>query len=254
MSTELGPALEIDAFRGKVKNRIYRIGIELEGGWVKLPPGVRQLQHDGSVQIEQDLGEPRFQTGELAIGPITLDEWPKWLKTHYPQKVNQTCGMHVHLQTTTSLAYARLLDARYPGTVVEYFKRWSAKEGLAKDHPIWARLRGKSVYCQHLYMGEEQIRNVQKDHDRGRPGHRYTVINYCHGRYGTVECRLLPMMQTVEQAQRAIQEYLDITNCFLRATRKKEARLNVSAVADGGIVDDMEIVIPPNPRVRRVLA
>lgn len=254
MGSELGPALSIDAFREKAKNRIYRIGIELEGGWIKLPPGVRQLQHDGSVQIERGIGEPQFQTGELAIGPLELSEWQKWLKTHYPQKVNQTCGMHVHLQTSNSLAYSRLLDARYPGTVIEYFKRWSTREGLAKDHPIWPRLRGKSIYCQHLYMGEEQIRNTQKDHDRARPGHRYTVINYCHGRYGTVECRLLPMMQTVEQAERAIQEYIDITNAFLRASRKKESRFSVCAEADAGIVDDVEIVIPPNPRIRRRLA
>lgn len=254
MGSELGAPLNIDAFRDKSKNRIYRIGIELEGGWIKLPPGVRQLQHDGSVQIDRALGDPQFQTGELAIGPIELNEWRKWLKSHYPQKVNQTCGMHVHVQPTTSLAYSRLLDARYPGTVIEYFKRWATQEGLAKDHPIWPRLKGKSIYCQHLYMGEEQIRNTQKDHDRARPGHRYTVINFCHGRYGTVECRLLPMMQTVEQAEGAIQEFIDITNAFLRATRKKEPRLGLNTEADSGVVDDVEIVIPPNPRVRRRLA
>jgi hypothetical protein len=250
---DLGPSLNIDAFRGKVYNRIYRIGIELEGGWIKLPPGVRQLQHDGSVQIEPQAGIP-LQIGELAIGPITLQEWPRWLKTHYPQKVNQTCGMHVHLQTTTSLAYARLMDARYPATVIDYFKRWSTREGLSKDHPIWNRLRGKSVYCQHLYMADDQIRNNSKDHDRARPGHRYTVINYCHGRYGTVECRLLPMMDTVDQAERAIQEFVDITNGFLRATRKKEIKVSVSTEADAAVVDDMEIIIPPNSRVRRRLA
>lgn len=32
----------------KLKNRIYRIGIELEGGWTKLAPGMA-LTHDGSV-------------------------------------------------------------------------------------------------------------------------------------------------------------------------------------------------------------
>jgi hypothetical protein len=62
------------------------------------------------------------------------------------------------------------------------------------------------------------------------------------------------MMQTVEQAERAIQEYIDITNSYLRATRRKESKFSVSTEADAGIVDDMEIVIPPNPRIRRRLA
>lgn len=250
---DLGPPIDIDRFKGKAPNKIYRIGIELEGGWVKLPPGVTRLQHDGSVQIDRAIGDPAFQPGELAIGPITMEEWPKWLKVNYPQKVNHTCGMHVHLSPRTSLAYSRLMDPSYPGTVVAYVSTWAKREGLAKDHPIWPRLRGKSIFCQHLYMADDQIRNTGKDHNRERPGHRYTVINYCHGRYGTVECRLLPMMQDAEQAQRLIQEYIDITNAFLRATRKKEPRLHVQAEVDGESMNGSLVVeIPPNPRIQRI--
>ena len=233
MGQELGKSLDLSGSKGKSPIRIYRIGFELEGGWTKLPPGTRGLQHDGSVQIERGLGETALVTGELANGPMSMQEWEGWLKTHYPQKVNQTCGMHVHLSPRTALAYSRLMDPCYPGTVVEYFKKWATHKGLSNDHPIWPRLKGKSIYCQHLYMADDQVRNVTKDHNQQRPGHRYTVINYCHGRYGTVECRLLPMMDTTKEAISMVQELVDITNAFLKVTRRKEARHHLETVADG---------------------
>lgn len=249
---ELGPPVDIDRYMGKSPNKIYRIGIELEGGWTRLPGGTNRLQHDGSVAIPQD-GPLPLHLGELAIGPVTMLEWPKWVEANYPQKVNASCGMHVHLSPKTSLSYSRLMDPSYPGTVVAYVGRWAKAQGLAKDHPIWPRLKGKSIYCQHLYMAEDQIRNTGKDHNRERQGHRYTVINYCYGRYSTVECRLLPMMDNVEDAKSLIQEYIDITNAFLRATRKKEFRHHVSAVVeDEGSSGSMVVEIPPNPRARRI--
>lgn len=221
---KLGAPVDLDGVKGKSPNRIYRIGIELEGGWTKLPPGVRQLQHDGSVVIEQQLGEPRLQLGELANGPMTMEEWKSWMKSAYPQRVNDTCGMHVHFTPSTALAYSRLMCPEYPGTVVAYIERYCKTQRLSKDHPIWPRLAGKSRFCQHIYMADDQVRNAAKDHDQQRPGHRYTVINYCHARTGTIECRLMPMMETADQAIAMIQEFVDITNAFLRATRKREAK------------------------------
>lgn len=226
---KLGQPINLDAVMGKAPNRIYRIGIELEGGWTKLPAGVRQLQHDGSVVIQQQLGEPRLQLGELANGPMTMEEWKGWLKSSYPQRVNDTCGMHVHFTPTTALGYSRLMCPEYPGTVVAYVKKWAEATRLSKQHPLWPRLAGQSRFCQHIYSADDQVRNASKDHDQHRKGHRYTVINYCHARTGTIECRLLPMMDTADQAIQLIQEFVDITNAFLRATRKKEPIYAVKA-------------------------
>lgn len=230
---KLGTPVDIGAARGRAPNRIYRIGIELEGGWTKLPAGIRQLQHDGSVVIDQELGEPRLTLGELANGPMTMTEWQAWVKMAYPQRVNDTCGMHVHFTPSTALAYSRLMCPEYPGTVVASIRQYCEQQKFKKDHPIWPRLSGKSRFCQHLYMADDQVRNAQKDHDQHRQGHRYTVINYCHARTGTIECRLLPMMETADQAIRLIQEFLDITNAFLRATRKREQKYEAAAMVDG---------------------
>lgn len=250
---DLGKPLDIDKYRVGSPNRIYRIGIELEGGWIKLPTGTKALEHDGSVIIERGIGEPQLHIGELANGPMTMLEWEAWLRSHYPQRVNGTCGMHVHLSPRTALSYSRLMCPEYPGTVVAYVKKWAEREGLVKDHPIWPRLRGKSVFCQHLYMADDQIRNTNKDHNRERLGHRYTVINYCHGRHGTIECRLLPMMDTADQSQRLIQELVDITNGFLRATRKKESRLVASVDSEPESNQEVVMEIPRNERRNRII-
>jgi hypothetical protein len=251
----LGPALPLESVLHKAPNRIYRVGIELEGGWTKLPTGCRGLAHDGSVSIPSESAvSPPLQLGELPSGVLTLMEWAVWLKANYPQKVNQTCGMHVHLSPRTALCYSRLMDPSYPGTVVAYIRRWAEREGLPSDHSMWPRVKGKSIYCQHLYMADDQVRNVTKDHNQGRQGHRYTVINYCHGRYGTVECRLLPMMDSVEQATRLVQEFIDITNGFLRATRRKELRAKVDVEGDHHeSYEDLVLEIPRNERRTRVI-
>lgn len=235
MSEKLGSPLDIDRFRGKHRNRVYRVGIELEGGWTKLPLGVRALQHDGSIGQGAPLVCPSgdsLTVGELPSSPLTLEEWSKWLKKHYPQVVNHTCGMHVHLSFRTALTYSRLMCPEYPGTVINEITKWAKKEALPKEHCIWSRLKGKSVYCQHVYSADEQVRTTTKDHNRERAGHRYTVINYCWARVSTLECRLLPMMDNVDRAERLIQEYIDITNAFLMATGKREQSARIDVEVD----------------------
>ena len=216
--------LNIDKQRGKARNRVYRVGIELEGGWDKLAPGTR-LVHDGSVIFTM----PVNAIGELPSGVLDTVNgsptyWGSWLKVNHPHHVNHTCGMHVHLSFKTAFAYNKLMTAQYPATVLQEFKQWAKKEGLDEDHPIWYRLAGKSRYCQHKFFADEQVLNKEKDHNQDRAGHRYTVINYAYGRYSTVECRLLPMFDHVDRSARAVQELLDITNAFLLALPDKRER------------------------------
>lgn len=231
-------ALDIEAFRSKARNRVYRIGIELEGGWDVLPPGVR-LQHDGSI----DFDKPIRHVGEWPIGPLDLVKdspmyWVKALTVAYPQHVNETCGMHVHLSFKTAFAYNRLMMPQYPATVVAAFSAWATKTGLSGSHPIWHRLEGLSRYCQFKFDADNQVLNGEKDHDQRRVGHRYTVINYCYGRYNTIECRLLPMMETAKQAVSAIQELVDVTNAFLLAVPiKREPKQRTEHVVE----DSMDI-------------
>lgn len=206
-------------------NRIYRVGVELEGGWDKSPDPQFRLEHDGSVQGTNAL----FAAGELPSPPMEVDKIEAWIRKFYPDRVNETCGMHVHLSVKSALTYQRLMRPEYPKTIIEEFKKWS-KENLPANHCIFDRLAGKSIYCRHVFSADDQVMNVEKDHNRDRRGNRYTVVNYCWGRHQTAECRLLPMMPDVDTSVRAVQELIDITNKFLCATAEKERKLRGEAL------------------------
>jgi hypothetical protein len=260
--------LDITNVIGRAKNRIYRVGIELEGGWSKLPEGTT-LVHDGSVQIasprDQLLGDEliqlqrsidradtsaelqrlraryriieqkyragQLQTGELPSEPMELEKLPIWLKKYYPQQVNATCGLHIHMSFKSAFHYQRLMIPQYPLTIVEYLFRWAHKEELSQDHPIWPRLKGDSEFCQPVFDPDRQARRIKKEYNRHEPGNRYSMINFCFGTHGTLECRLLPMMDNADQGLRAVQTVIDVTNACL-VDKRRETRLVSEVVID----------------------
>ena len=243
-----GPFLNIDAVLGREKDRIALVGVELEGGWEKLV-GELKPQPDGSVFHNGiDARTPEELTrvnrikhkGEIPLPPVSQRELPALMKLYYPFYVDKSCGMHVHLSTNRPFTYQRLMvntPFSYPATIVEYIWRWAKQEKLPESHAIWPRLAGLNEYCQHVFHADEQVKTTNKDYDHHRHGHRYTVISFCWSRYKTLECRLLPMMETADQGIRAVQEVVRITNAFIAATKDKEP-IHRSTVEDSR---DMEI-------------
>lgn len=226
LKTLVSKPLDIDDTLGKPRNRVFRLGVELEGAWKSLPPLTR-LEADGSVYRDPATGQKKMPaghtTGELPIGPIQPITMPKFMRKYYPHQVNNTCGMHVHMSFESVWHYALLMVPEYQDTIVEYLTRWAKKEGFPPAHHIYGRLRGESVFCQNQFWPDAQITS-QKDHNQQRHGHRYTIVHYC-GRQMTIEVRVLPMMETVEQAIRGVRHVIDITNaCLAVLGRKKEVK------------------------------
>lgn len=259
--------------RGGAKNRIYRVGVELEGGWNKVPEGCTVIR-DGSVNIpqkpnhneavynqmlelsrqidraetlaqsgvlrtqyrtlEQQYTKGNLQIGEVPSEPMEVTTVPIWMKKYYPQVVNASCGMHVHMSFIRSFHYARLMQPEFTPTIIEHITQWAKEEGLEKDHCLWSRLRGESEFCQPLFAPDLQAKRTKKEYERHAPGHRYTMVNYGYGTHGTMECRLLPMMATPEQGIRAVQRILDITNACL-IQRSREEKFNASVIDTGEI-------------------
>lgn len=224
---DIGKALKNE----RLKNQVHRVGVELEGGWAKLPSERVNIQRDGSVVFEAFIPDLNH-VGELPSPPLEVQGFPAWMKMYYPKYVNSSCGMHVHMSFKNALTYSRLMTASYPATIVVYMERWAKEQNLPKKHPLWERLLGKNMYCQHMFYADEQVKPTQKDHDRNRKGHRYTVINYCYSRVSTLECRLLPMMDTCEQSVDAVQRVVNITNAYLLTNRKREQRLSKKVEVD----------------------
>lgn len=250
---KLGLPLNVDrelarvALEGKrkLKNRVHLVGVELEGGWIQLPGNV-EPQRDASVFRHgfkpEDIEKTKLlqKVGEIPLEPLSPKTFPATFMLFYPDYVDQSCGMHVHLSLKRPFIYQRLMvnhPYSYPATIVRYIERWALTEQLPADHPIWSRLANQNEYCQHIFHADEQVRTSAKDFDHHREGHRYTVVSFCWSRYKTVECRLLPMMQTAAQGVRAVQEVINITNAFLAASVEKEP-FHRSAVVES---DDVEM-------------
>ena len=254
------------------KQRIKLIGVELEGGWEKLPPGValvrdgsiKNLTKGGALAVEQ----ARYQElsglanrgalthtqlreyhalhaslrggngtglhiGELPSQAMARGQLANWMRTFYPSHVNETCGMHMHMSFGRPLTYQRLMTPVYPATVIRHMTRWAQKEALASTHPLWPRLRGESEYCQHVFNADDQVKwTGGKDYDHHRKGHRYSVVAYRWPTHQTVEIRLLPMFEKWDQALRAIEEQLNITEAFLIATKRREEKVPITVPYD----------------------
>ena len=232
--------VDIDKWLGKARSRIYRVGVELEGGWDKLPQKGVVIVHDGSVRFP---GKIVDYIGEIPSPALEVSALPRWMGIFHPQHVNETCGMHVHMSFMSALCYARLMRPEYPATIIKYVEKWARAEELPAAHPIWDRLAGKSRFCQHVFHADEQVSTVRKDHDQQRPGHRYTVMNYCFNTNGTMECRLLPMMEKAEQSIRAVQEIINITNAFLVVTAQKEKKVKVAIDEDSKPMRESSVVV-----------
>lgn len=244
--------LNIDNYLGG-KNRVALVGVELEGGWTKLPniPKRYKFQGDGSVFGEgttvnkHPLYAQMTQKGELPVGPVQVAGIPAIIKEFYPQIVDKTCGMHVHQSFSTMNQYMILSDSPvYQETLLHYLLLWAKKEGFADNHHIWGRLKGENKYCEKKFWPYSQMTKTSKDY--GHNGdHRYTAVSYQWERYKTVEVRALPMMETSEQAIRAVMEVCHITSAYLAAvdTQKISIKGNISSTDNGVYEEFLEIRI-----------
>lgn len=224
--------LNLDPLLGKLWNRVLRIGVELEGGWTKIPTLPRGYKIDGDGSVFGDgttiSSNPNYQLmqkkGELPIGPFVPGQLPVSIRKYYPDLVDKTCGMHVHMSFGRVYEYMLLADSPvYQETILHYLLKWAKVEGFPESHHIWDRLKGKNRFCKKEFWPYAQIAKGTKDYSTTGE-HRYTAISYQWQRYKTVECRALPMMDNVDQAIRAVQEVVKITNAYLVATDKLKVK------------------------------
>jgi hypothetical protein len=249
--------LDLSSRLGKARNRVYRVGVELEGGWSKLPEGVDALHGDSSVQFSEREGNGRrydlpnapraLQVGELpspVLVPfskksdvLTLE---KWMRHHYPSHVNKTCGMHVHMSFQNAFQYQALMEEKFMWTVLFYMDLWAHSAvgagTIPRNHCIFERIRGENQYCMHQFHPDAQAIKTTKAYGHDPGSHRYTVLHYAYMRLGTIECRLLPMMPNVDIALSAIKRLMEVTSAYLAETASKS-----SLVIDGRLAGKGEV-------------
>lgn len=196
-----------------------RIGIELEGAWNcnNQPP---ELKEDGSVTVSGETtcelddcdncsGDILFD-GEVCSDFDSLDQAGYWIMNNYPNDVNDTCGLHVHL-STSKVNYSRLMDQNFASQVLSSFEKWGRRLNI-QNESFWDRLENGRSYCEKVFCPDLQIRGS---------GGRYTQFNYqAYSKHGTLEFRLLPMFQNENIAIKAVNHYIKTVQRYLEKLPK----------------------------------
>lgn len=187
---------------------IAAMGLEIEGGWFEEP---ERLAHDGSVG---GLDGAMF-TGESVSPPFdNFNELVAFLRNNYPDKVNSTCGLHVHFSLTKQSHYSAMMEQAFWDHYRLKMKEWAAIH-LANDANFWHRFNGDNRYCRNVFNPGEQVLQ------RSKCSPRYAQWNFCHSLHRTVECRLLPTFPQCDTALAAIRALRNIVTTYLRNASRK---------------------------------
>jgi hypothetical protein len=244
---KVGGVIDLSNFFGKGKNRIRRVGVEVEGAWNK---PMSKIHRDGSVQVYETSSQKALHPyiGEIASEPIMPAAIPRWMRVHYPTLVNQTCGLHVHMSFGSKIHYySQLMDPAYQNTMAHYLKEFGAKLSSKDQDLLIPRLAGKNECCTLNHWPDEQAKldkRADRDYyDRKRFGNRYTGINYPWRVHGTMECRFLPMFPNVETGIKAAMFVIEITNAVLLAIGDRNPKVSETIVVDAKDIHREESIV-----------
>lgn len=206
--------------------RIQKIGLEVEGAWN--PRAGVDPKHDGSIR---GLGNRGLHVGELASAPLeSLELAEAWLKDKYPDAVNDTCGFHVHV-SLKPLHYSRIMHESFGlcflNAMEDFWSRFRSEPGFDLFRQ---RLDGQNEYCQKIFRPEQQLFRREAYGDRATLP-RYSQLNYCWSRHGTMECRLFPCFPKVGHAVEALRVFTNCIDAYLN-TCQPEKPISVQVLAE----------------------
>lgn len=205
--------------------KINLVGIELEGGW-KADRKPKNAIFDRSVQLSPDdiTKHALSYVGETASPALDIKEIRNWIDDNYPDIVNETCGLHVHISVSNSADYEKLMSTDFEKFFNSKMLDFGSKMKYPDDHPFWDRLSGSNPFCARDFQPEKQATRTDKR------GPRYSQLNYCYGLHGTLECRLfhgsnnpIEIYECVMTFVSLVEEYLNLPDvCNRKFTKTYE--------------------------------
>lgn len=208
---EDGDSEEEDVPRSRSDRPWLMLGIELEGGWNCSRDSLTRKSNrfgadahgDGSVHV------PGCSLNyEIATKPYKSLRWAlRCLDEMYPDGVNHSCGMHVHVSFPEHV-YGKLMSEHFYFYFLLRWESWGKRLNI-RNQEFWKRLRGENNYCKRGFRPYGQL-GV-----RGKGEERYYHLNYCYGHLKTIECRLLPMFREKDIAAKAVKELLAIYTDYI---------------------------------------
>lgn len=219
---------------------VSKVGIEIEGAWSNLS-AVQTAARSAGLGMSADGSLQGFfgaSPYEFKTRPGNVREALSQLCTFYPDFTNNTCGMHVHTSFKDPTHITRL----YCPEFFEYFRSmwqlWGTERGLHENSEFFRRLRGDNDYCQINQESEGDLRTVSGCT-------RYSHLNFsAWDRHGTVECRMLPMFENLQDGIDAVQYLIRIYESFLAQDQEipvsEEIRSDVGEGADTAVLRFVE--------------
>jgi hypothetical protein len=215
--------------------RIFRVGIELEGGW-RYPMREDQILHqDASVHAPMGAGEdtkdPLYAiyeecVGELVSPPMRKKEVGPWLEKNHPPGWYSLCrcdrrcsvGLHVHVSLKADADYARLMNPAFfrffLSRAYDFANRFQNQQKLYGF--LSSRLRGENRFCLSTLDTQRQIGLLDKPQSGPRRDVRRTILNYPYGMHKTIECRVFPMFPSWGMAKEAVFLFIHSVEDFLK--------------------------------------
>jgi hypothetical protein len=224
------------------KRHWLKIGVELEGGWsTSVTPLLEKVvgsKWNDDVSV-RGINLPYH--GELVTRPhSSMDKLFKDMLELWPELHNASCGMHIH--TSFSAEDTGMLTE---DTFWLYFqKRWLEWGEKVKAPKIfWDRFYGTIPDQSRRYKREWKplVQLAVNDHNQ-----RYTQLNFVSWhKFGTVECRLLPMFDSQEMAMSSVVELMDIYDTFLNTQAFQALKQTRKVEQVGDMVVEMNTKLLP---------
>lgn len=204
---------------------IYKVGIELEGGWNDPKWRDVQITSDDSLPADPPKswknGAMCQHWGEAVSPPLLPEVAPKWIKEHYPDGGSARCSVHVHVSLKKgAAAMAELATLPFYDKFLTTMKIWGEAN---LSHPVdrdlfFIRLSGKNKYCRLAFRPQRQMFRVVK-HPAVDDNARRSILNFPWALHGTMEIRLFPLFRQPATAISAVGASLDCIEEFLATTK-----------------------------------
>ena len=161
--------------------------------------------------------------GEMVSDPGSLPVVFEFMDKYWPDETNKSCGMHVHISLKSNLDYSRLMSVRFYRHFMRKMKIFGERRHIHPNSPFWERFEGKNRYCERNDKdGRPDFRDLMKDQPLGKNrDSRYRHVNFCYGKHGTVEIRMLPMFKKISVAKSAVTYMTGLIERYLRKKSKE---------------------------------
>ncbi|MEK6878427.1 MAG: hypothetical protein AABY22_02405 [Nanoarchaeota archaeon] len=192
---------------------IDKIGIEIEGGWVRPKPLVEEISLKQKFEISNYIGE-------LISKPFdNLEELFTYMEVNWPDEVTKDCGYHIHISLVNVMYYIKCMNNQFNDDFMKDFEKWG-KNFPCMNPFFWERLALKNPHCNKKFNPENQVFQKVKDHSR--ESIRRTLVNFSWGLHKTIECRLLPTFREFKTAKSATKTFINFVENYLTKNSIKE--------------------------------